>query len=353
MKHMSLFAGAGMTDIATEASGFETVATAEIDAWNRELLAKRFPTAVRYTNVHYVDAAFRGVDLISGGFPCQDISLTGHARGLSGTRSGLWREFARIVLICQPRYVLVENVAVLRSRGGPDVVTDLCSLGYDVRWDCIPAAAVGAPHMRDRIWIMAVRRDGPSPWTCDKLPDKLPRAGQVIAGNFSERGAIASHKDVKAALRRGHALLSASPAPAPVPGLRSGLWPSPRRHPNEWRTTRNAPSHDRSHGATLAGAVNDAERHAGRTPAPSSESAGNLSPTWVEWLMGLPQGWTNSELSNDELQPFAGWHKEPLPRTEANALDRRARLSALGNGLVPQAAALALQMMFDLEKEAA
>jgi DNA (cytosine-5)-methyltransferase 1 len=97
----------------------------------------------------------RGVDLICGGFPCQDISVAGKGAGIEGARSGLWSEYARIVGEVQPRYVIVENVAALLHRGLDRVLGDLAALGYDAEWHCIPASAVGAPHRRDRIWIIA------------------------------------------------------------------------------------------------------------------------------------------------------------------------------------------------------
>jgi DNA (cytosine-5)-methyltransferase 1 len=108
----------------------------------------------------------RGIDLICGGFPCQDISVAGKGAGLKGERSGLWKEFARIIGELRPRYVIVENVAALLGRGLGDVLGDLAALGYDAEWHCIPASAVGAPHRRDRIWIVAypgcINRDGRS-----------------------------------------------------------------------------------------------------------------------------------------------------------------------------------------------
>jgi DNA (cytosine-5)-methyltransferase 1 len=95
------------------------------------------------------------VDVICGGFPCQDISNAGKRAGIEGERSGLWREYARIVRELRPRYVLVENVAALLGRGLGTVLGDLAACGYDAEWDCIPATAVGAHHRRDRVFIVA------------------------------------------------------------------------------------------------------------------------------------------------------------------------------------------------------
>ena len=409
--HISLFAGVGMTDLATEAFGFKTVATAEQDEFNRSVLAARFPDAHHFADVrdvtrHHPRLVGRtGVDwskplLVSGGFPCQDVSLSGHGAGIAGSRSGLWSEFARVIQEFQPEYVLAENVAALRGRGLDVVLADLARLGYEVRWDCIPAAAVGAPHMRDRMFIAAVRR-GTMPVEGERVKSlghistlagaRLPRAGAMRCGMVVESLPLATQRQAKAAIGKGEMLLP-SPAKAEpgwrnlriqdrtgrspehpnqrfydadsgrvvqkgvaqiatmFPNLRPAshvLLPTPRRAANEWRTTKNAPSHGKGHGKTLAGEVNDLERAAGRTPAKPSQSAGNLSPRWVEWLMGLPLNWTNPDVDNAALRPHPGWTNEPAPRTEADAPHRRKRLEACGNGLVPQAAAIPLSWMID------
>ena len=101
-----------------------------------------------------------GIDLICGGFPCQDISVAGKGAGIDGERSGLWSEYARIIGEVRPRYVIVENVAALLGRGLATVLGDLAALGYDAEWHCIPASAVGAPHRRDRVWIVAYANGG-------------------------------------------------------------------------------------------------------------------------------------------------------------------------------------------------
>ncbi|MBA3584923.1 MAG: DNA cytosine methyltransferase, partial [Gemmatimonadetes bacterium] len=95
------------------------------------------------------------VDVLCGGFPCQDLSYAGAGAGLAGARSGLWSEYARLIGELRPRYVLVENVSALLARGLGTVLGDLAALGFDAEWDCIPASAVGAPHRRDRIWLVA------------------------------------------------------------------------------------------------------------------------------------------------------------------------------------------------------
>jgi DNA (cytosine-5)-methyltransferase 1 len=124
------------------------------------VLAQHWPEVHIYDDVRTLTAARLAadgieVDAICGGFPCQDISLAGKGAGLSGERSGLWREYARLIGEIRPRYVIVENVSALLSRGLGDVLSDLAALGYDAEWHCIPASAIGAPHRRDRFWAVA------------------------------------------------------------------------------------------------------------------------------------------------------------------------------------------------------
>ncbi len=165
---LSLFAGIGGFDLGLERTGgFKTVAFCEIDPFCRRVLAKHWPEVPCYDDVRTLTAerlAADGiaVDVICGGFPCQDISLAGSQAGLDGRRSGLWSEIVRLSRDLRPRYILVENVANLLS--GPSnrpgawfarVLGDLAEIGYDAEWNCIPASAVGAPHIRDRVWIIA------------------------------------------------------------------------------------------------------------------------------------------------------------------------------------------------------
>jgi DNA (cytosine-5)-methyltransferase 1 len=165
-KLLDLFSGIGGFSLGLERTGgFKTVAFCEIEPFPRKVLAKHWPEVPIYDDVRTLTAkrlAADGitVDAICGGFPCQDISTAGKGAGLAGERSGLWSEYARIVGELRPRYVIVENVAALLGRGMGRVLGDLAALGYDAEWHCIPASAVGAPHRRDRLWIVANARSG-------------------------------------------------------------------------------------------------------------------------------------------------------------------------------------------------
>ena len=156
MRFGSLFAGIGGIDLGLERAGMTCVWQVEIDDYCRRVLAKHWPDVQRFEDVRKCGKRnLEPVDLIAGGFPCQDISDAGKRAGIDGERSGLWSEFARIIRELRPRYVLVENVAALLGRGMDRVLGGLASCGYDAEWECIPAAAVGAPHIRDRVFVVA------------------------------------------------------------------------------------------------------------------------------------------------------------------------------------------------------
>ena len=158
----SLFAGIGGIDLGFERAGFETVWQVEINSYCRKVLARHFPNAERFEDVRTVGRHnLKPVDVIAGGFPCQDISNAGKRAGIEGERSGLWSEYARIIGELRPKYVLVENVSALLGRGMGRVLGDLSTLGYDAEWEIISAADVGAPHLRERVWIVAyAQHDG-------------------------------------------------------------------------------------------------------------------------------------------------------------------------------------------------
>jgi DNA (cytosine-5)-methyltransferase 1 len=155
----SLFSGIGGLDLGLERAGMAVRWQVENDAYCNRVLAKHWPDVARYGDIKELDPDdLEPVDLICGGFPCQDVSDAGRLAGIEGEQSGLWAEFSRIVRHLRPRYVLVENTTGLLARGMGRVVGDLAASGYDTQWDCVPAAAVSAPHLRARLWILAHAR---------------------------------------------------------------------------------------------------------------------------------------------------------------------------------------------------
>jgi len=183
LKIGSLFSGYGGLDIAiTEVTGAEVVWHCEFDEALSSILEHNYPGVPNYGDVTKVDwSQVEPVDILAGGFPCQDVSLPGARRGLKhGTRSGLWSEFVKAIEIIKPRLVVIENVRGLltATAGGslehcawcvgdePDksalralgaVLGSLADIGYDAKWSCIPASEAGAPHTRYRVFIVAYK----------------------------------------------------------------------------------------------------------------------------------------------------------------------------------------------------
>lgn len=151
----SLFSGAGGTALGFKRAGFKHSWFVEIDPYAQALLRKNFPKASVYGDITKIDfRTVQPIDVLEGGFPCQDISNAGKRAGITGSRSSLWKYFFEAIRILRPKYVSIENVAALRNRGLDVVLSDLASIGYDAEWHCIPASAIGTHHTRDRVWII-------------------------------------------------------------------------------------------------------------------------------------------------------------------------------------------------------
>lgn len=227
MNVLDLFSGIGGFSLGLERAGMRTVAFCEIDGYCRAVLRRHWPDVPIFDDVRTLTATSLGVakgngcgarrsgrsdptsagqqqpdqslqvDLICGGFPCQDISIAGKGAGIEGGRSGLWSEYARIIGEVRPRYVIVENVAALLGRGLERVLGDLAALGFDAEWHCIPACAVGAPHKRDRIWIVAYasgsqwRSFNSSLRRCER-DDRLPQGQESPSGLAAGSQAMAN-----------------------------------------------------------------------------------------------------------------------------------------------------------------
>jgi len=200
MKAISLFSGVGGLDMGFERAGIETVLQAERDPWCLEVLARHWPETERVTDVRDVQGG--GVDLIYGGFPCQDVSVAGKRAGLGGERSGLWFEFERVLRELRPRWAVIENVpGLLSSNGGRDfgvILDGLDELGFDVAWTVLDAQHFGVPQRRRRVFIVA----GPSRRGVEQVlslcegcggnPETGGTSGEAVAGTLGggagERG---------------------------------------------------------------------------------------------------------------------------------------------------------------------
>lgn len=163
MKVLDLFSGIGGFSLGLERAGMETIAFCEQDEYCQKVLKKHWPhipifddvRELKATDLEWSMETFNEINIICGGFPCQDISIAGKKKGLKGERSGLWKEYKRLIEEVKPKYAIIENVANLRSNGLSAVIKDLWEIGYQCEWHIISASSVGAIHKRERIWIIA------------------------------------------------------------------------------------------------------------------------------------------------------------------------------------------------------
>jgi len=288
MQVLDLFSGIGAFSLGLEATGgFRTAAFCEIEPFPRAVLRTHWPEVPQYDDVRTLTAARLradgiSVDVICGGFPCQDISAAGKGAGLSGERSGLWFEYARLIGEIRPAWVIIENVPPLRSRGLDVVLGCLAALGYDAEWHCIPASAIGAPHRRDRVWIVAYSAPGGR----REHGHERGTAGDAGAGQSAYcREALANSS-------------SAGLAGTEQPGWREPVITAAdvRRSASERRWGRSAPGLDGKADRTSGGV--------------------------------------------DRTRPVEAWEGN-TPRTVGRRYpNRRPRLKAIGNSIVPQIAEL-------------
>jgi len=174
----SLFSGIGGFDLGLERAGMRVIWQSEIDPYASAVLRKHWPMVPNHGDIRAIHfPPVERCDVLCGGFPCQDISNAGERAGIDGCRSGLWAEFGRLVCELRPRYVLVENVAALLGRGLERVLGDLAALGYDAEWSVLSACRMGAPHMRERVFIVAYA-DSEHGWTWFR--DSFARAERAL-----------------------------------------------------------------------------------------------------------------------------------------------------------------------------
>ena len=311
LRVLDLFSGIGGFSLGLERTGgFETVAFCEIEPYPRAVLAKHWPGVPCYDDVRTLtaDALERdgiAVDVICGGFPCQDLSLAGKQAGMDGTRSGLWSEIARLMGDLRPSYVIVENVSALLSgpaeqRGGwfGRVLGDVAALGYDAEWHCIPAASIGAPHRRDRIWLVAYANGG--------------RGRSDIAGRHDANGQDAQR-----------AQADSLPGTLRHTGGAAGVANATGERCSKTRELRCRKPEKRTGGGSKKMANADAPGLENGRPA--GKQAGAYA---FEWGMAF---------SESQRRSGPWWASEPgLDRVADGVPNRVDRIAALGNAVVPQ-----------------
>ena len=293
-----LFAGAGGGILADLLLGHNPIGACEIEQYPRDVLLARqrdgiLPTFPIWDDVRTLDGKpWRGtVDVLAGGFPCQDISAAGKGAGISGERSGLWKEYARLIEEIQPRFVFAENSPLLRTRGLGVVLKDLAALGYNARWGIIGARSVGAPHKLDRMWVLA-----------------YPKREQ----NDCQRGI------------------------------------SQRRRDTVGREKQAAFSEDRKASSNCLDGQDKTHLAYANVPR---DGASRCNPDG-DWSEIIEERKDESQLKSSRLRE-AWWHTDPAESTTEPLVGRVAdgvanrvhRLKAIGNGQVPQCAAVAFNVL--------
>ena len=349
LNELALFAGAGGGILGGHLLGWRTVCAVEFAAYPRSVLLARqrdgmLPLFPVWDDVRTFDGKpWRGsVDVISGGFPCQDISVAGKGDGLDGERSGLWSEMARIIGEVQPRFAFVENSPMLTSRGLDRVLADLSTLGYDAEWGVVGADDAGAPHRRERIWILAYANNY----------GHAPREGcngssgsQQGTGWAEEQSCVGQPSGSDTQSEVSEDLSSQHPiGQLADPDVFGRL-------------------HGQAEERTASGGI-----HAQREPEPSGEDVADTDKGRCKWTGSAQEGKPNA---NVEAGREAGswWATEPSVRVLAHGLapllgrpetasdgdflrvatgvpKRADRLKSLGNGQVPAAAALAWHTLY-------
>ncbi|WP_081036537.1 DNA cytosine methyltransferase [Pseudomonas corrugata] len=333
MNELALFAGSGGGILGGHLLGWRTVCAVERDAYSAQVLAQRqndgaLPAFPIWSDVRSFDGrSWRGlVDVVSGGFPCQDISAAGNGDGIDGARSGLWREMARIVGEVRPAFVYVENSPLLVGRGLAVVLGDLTEMGYDAQWCIVSASDCGAPHQRDRIWIVA--------------NDSRGRRSQPAGGEMEQQGRTE-------AISRSKALAD----------------PDGSRQPQPAREQQERGMGPEQCGEAMADAYGDPGDQGWSDNAPKGPRRGGADRSSVSEVVadavrereqriiaGQPDTQVRKESRERSNRPcrdgFRRWPAEPgMGRVADGVAHRVDRIKALGNGQVPRVAATAFAIL--------
>lgn len=302
---LDIFSGIGGFSLGLEKAGMQTVAFCEINPFCQQILKKHWASTPVFTDVTKLKkedfATLPVIDVIAGGFPCQDISCAGKQVGISGKRSNLWKEFKRLINEIKPKYAIIENVANLRNNGLVTVLQDLWEIGYDAEWHCIPASSFSAPHRRDRVWIIAhsfraaARQKNATNTDCNRRDGRECNRQRGYLQRDSEWEYQKIHQERKVGKSGVSKVCEILPDTDECKsGIHRGVEDSKICRQEMLSYYRELGSKQWEKEPETAARLKD-ER---------------LNPKWVEWLMGFPSEWTKSGNSKQ-------------------------RLSALGNSVVP------------------
>ena len=323
----SLFAGIGGLELGLERTGgFKTVWQVEIDDYATQVLEKHWPNVRRWRDVRTFPciATAMGpvcypeqwkVDLICFGFPCQDISSAGKRVGITGSRSGLFHEAVRVAGLLKPRWLLVENVAALLHRGMGSVVEELASLGYVVEWHCIPAASVGAPHIRDRVFILCHSasdlRSASGNGRRESLDGTSPHIPDVTSIGCDTRCGIQNDK-------------KKSQGWGGQPSGSSKVSDTNSEQRRAWRKR---------------GLTGDSEGEAKQTRGSIVCNRNGKRPQIMQSICGNAREKLSAAFRANRIDDGGWWRAEPdVVRVAHGAPDRVDRIRCLGNAVVPQVA---------------
>ena len=314
MNYLDLFHGIGGFALGAYWAGmkFEHHYCSDIEPWCQKLYAKRFPDSIQLGDITKIDATKlpTGDWIITGGFPCQDISIAGKGAGIHGERSGLWFEYWRIINDLRPRFAIMENVGMLVHRGLREVLGSLAEIGYNAEWQDIRASDVGAPHRRERIWIVAYAehngRHRSENIRKDSRIQSEGEAGSKLFGNeFAGTGCLRSEESGRDS--------SVSAIPHPSLQLSHGVGEARRR---------------RREFTDSGDEFSDAE----------SEQAGGIFKQWIPADFSANSDWRGQAPT---------WATEPDVGRLAHGVPHRVdRLRGLGNAIVPQIAELLFRRIF-------
>lgn len=347
MNELALFAGAGGGILGGHLLGWRTVCAVEFDPYAAGVLLARqddgtLPPFPIWNDIRTFDGRpWAGlVDVISGGFPCQDISCAGKGAGIEGERSGLWGEMFRVVREVGPRFVFVENSPMLTSRGLGRVLGDLASVGYDAEWMVLGADDVGAPHRRERIWILADSRGGRLSRTAEREIQLTGRTEAVGTGDevaYAAGHGRSERRAESAGRQRGSQAVERGSQMADAPGERCGEAGQHRRQPEERSSGgRDALAHPNSQGLQIT-------RRSGQAPG---TNGGAITATYGgRWWEVEPHlgGVVDGLASGVDIH---GTHAGlDVGRVATGVPSRVGRLKAIGNGQVPLCAATAFRIL--------
>ena len=256
--HLDLFSGIGGFALAAGWAGFETVGFCDNEPYAQAVLKKHWPNAQIHGDIKTLDGtAYRGVTLLTGGFPCQPFSCAGKQRGKDDDRY-LWPEMLRVIQEARPNWIVGENVVGIIGLALDQVCSDLEACGYEVEPIIIPACGVDAPHRRNRVWVVA------GGGRCGRLQE------HQAEGQTTRRNAC-GHRDT------GEQQISWVL-----------FWPTPTRR--EYFPPRMPETMKKKNRNPMTNSLGDAVQH---IEGKDYKQTGQLNPAWVEWLMGYPIGWTD------------------------------------------------------------